>query len=59
MTPRKLNNSLLFFQICFSIFLILFSRREGGGGMVGDPAGRCRLHRSDYASFIALWCNNQ
>jgi hypothetical protein len=27
--------------------------------MVGDHAGRCRLRRSDHASFIALWCNNQ
>jgi hypothetical protein len=28
MTPHKPNNSLLFLQICFSIFLFLFSHGE-------------------------------
>jgi hypothetical protein len=47
-TPRKLNNSPLFFQICFSVPSFLFSHREGGREMVGEHAGGCRLHRSDH-----------
>jgi hypothetical protein len=27
--------------------------------MVGDHAGRCRLRRSDHASFIAPCCKNR
>jgi hypothetical protein len=27
--------------------------------MMGDHAGRCRLRRSEHASFIAPRCNNQ
>jgi hypothetical protein len=50
--PCKLNNPLLSFQICFTIFL-LFSRREGGRGTVGDHVEKCRLHKSDHDSFIA------
>jgi hypothetical protein len=46
MTPRKLNNSLMFFG-SVSLSLFLFSHREEGGEMVGDSAGGCRLHRSD------------
>jgi hypothetical protein len=39
-TSHKLNNSLLFFQICFSIFLFLFSYREGG-------RGQCEIMQED------------
>jgi hypothetical protein len=60
MTPCKLNNSLFFFQICFSVPSFLFSHREGGGETVGDHAGRCRLCCvGATASFIAPWCNNR
>jgi hypothetical protein len=47
-TDCMLNNYLLLFKICFSIFsLFLFSCREGGRGTVGYRVGRCRWHRSD------------
>jgi hypothetical protein len=41
------------------LYFLPFSRRERGGGTVGDHARRCRLRRSDRASFIAPWCNNR
>jgi hypothetical protein len=58
-TPHNLNNSLLFFRYVslFSSFFLAIGK--GGGGTVGDPAGRCELSRSDHTRFIALWCNNR
>jgi hypothetical protein len=38
----------------FLYSLFLFSHREGGGGMVGDHVGRCRLHRSDRQLYSPL-----
>jgi hypothetical protein len=46
-TLSKLNNSLLF-STSVSLFPFLFSRRDGGGEMLGDRVGGCRLHRSEH-----------
>jgi hypothetical protein len=43
----------------FLYFLFLFSHKEGGGGTVGGRTGKCRLCRSNHASFIAPRCNNR
>jgi hypothetical protein len=43
--PHKLNNPHLLFL--FVSLFPLFSYREGGGEMMGDCAGRYRLHRRD------------
>jgi hypothetical protein len=57
MTPRKLNISLLFSR-SVSLSLFIFNRRDGGGEMVGDHAGRCRLRRSD-RQLYSPHCNNR
>jgi hypothetical protein len=57
-TPHKLYNPHLFPSNLFLYFLSLFSRREGGGAMVGGRVRICRLCRSNHTSFIAQRCNN-
>jgi hypothetical protein len=57
MTPRKLNNSILFYRICFSI-LSIFSAVVNEAGrqweMVWEDVGCAGAT----ANFIAPRCNN-
>jgi hypothetical protein len=58
MTPSKLNNSFLFFQICFSIsfsFSVIGKEAEGWWEIVLEDIGGVGVT----ASFIAPWCNNR
>jgi hypothetical protein len=58
MTPRKLNNTLLSFQIYFSIplsFSVVRREAEEWWNIVWEDVGCAGAT----AHFIAPWCNNQ
>jgi hypothetical protein len=44
--PDSTTPSCFLDLFLYSLFLL--TRMEGGGGMVVDRAGRCRLRRSDH-----------